>query len=102
MNTFDMIKKAASMRKEMKQMQKTLAQHTASASFGGVTVLARGDMTIAELKIDQTKVDVANTELLQKQVLTAVNNALSSAQKVAAAEVTKAAGGLGGLAELMG
>jgi len=102
MNTFDMIKKAASMRKEMKQMQKNLAKHTASASFGGVTVLARGDMTIAELKIDPAQVDVANTDLLQKQVMSAVNNALSSVQKVAAAEVTKAAGGLGGLAELMG
>ncbi len=101
MSTFDMIRKAASMRKEMKQMQKNLALHTASATFGGVTVLARGDMTVAELKIDPAKVNVADTALLQKQVISAVNNALASAQKVAATEMAKSAGGLGGLADML-
>lgn len=102
MSTFDMIRKAASMRKEMKQMQKALAQHTATASFGAVTALARGDMTLAEIKIDTAKVDPANMEQLQKQIVSAVNNALSSVQKTAAAEMAKSAGGLGGLANMFG
>lgn len=102
MSTFDMIRKAASMRKEMKQMQKNLAKYTASASFGAVTALARGDMTIAELKIDTTRADMTNVEVLQKQIVSAVNNALGSAQKVAASEMAKSAGGMDGLASLIG
>ncbi len=102
MKTLDMLKKAGSMRKEMKNIQKSLAKQTAEGSAGGVTVVACGDMSLAELRIDPSQIDVSNTELLQKRIMSAVNDALSSVKKNTAAEISKAAGGLSGLADLIG
>ena len=102
MKSFDMLKKAGAMRKQMKQLQKDLAKQTAEGSSGGVSVVARGDMTIREIKIDPEQVDVTKTELLQKQIVSAVNSALGTAQKQAASAMAGATGGLGGLSDLLG
>ncbi len=102
MKSFDMLKQAGSMRKEMKKLQKDLARQTSEGSSGGVTAVARGDMSLAEIQIDPSLVDASKTEFLQKQVVSAVNSALRAVQKKSAAEMAKSAGGLGGLANLMG
>ena len=100
--SFDMIKQAGSMRKQMKKMQKEMAKQTSEGVSGGVTAVARGDMSLSEVRIDPSAVDASKTELLEKQVVSAVNNALRAVQQQAAAEMAKSAGGLGGLAGLMG
>jgi DNA-binding YbaB/EbfC family protein len=102
MGKFDMLKKAGAMKSQMKKMQKEMAKQTAEGRSGGVTAVARGDMTLRSIAIDPDGVDVANTDQLQRQIVAAVNTALSSVQKVAAAEMAKSAGGLGGLADMLG
>ena len=52
---------------------------------------------LKELRIDPEAVDPDDAELLQDMVLAAVNEALRSAQELAATKMDQAAGGLGGL-----
>ena len=90
------------MKQQMKKMQKELAKKTVESSSGGVTVVARGDMSIASIKISPEMVDPAKVEKLEKSVTSAVSSALDSAKKMAGTEMAKMAGGLGGLADMLG
>ena len=101
MGTFDMLKKAGAMKAQLKRMQKEMTSQTAEGSSGGVIAVARGDMRLTSIKIDVEKVDVTNTDQLQRQVVSAVNSALSSVQKVTATKMAKSADGLGGLGNLL-
>jgi DNA-binding protein YbaB len=56
-----------------------------------------GDLKLQEIKIDPGAVDPDDVEMLQDMVLAAVNEALRSAQELAASKMNAAAGGLGGL-----
>jgi DNA-binding YbaB/EbfC family protein len=101
-NLFNMMKQAGSIRKEMKNMQKELAGHTVefSSAGGQVKVVAKGDMTVAEVRIDP-KLAQTGGEKLENAVVAAVNGALAGAKKEAGREMSRLAGGLG-LGDLMG
>ena len=99
---FDMVKKAASMQKQMKKVQKDLARKTADGTSGSVTVVARGDMSIKSVSIAESDLGAQSAEKLEKMVLAATNAALESVKKMAGSEMSKMTGGLGGLADLMG
>ena len=86
----------------MKKIQKELAGRTVEASSQGVTVVARCDMSIADIKIDQSEIDSSNVERLEKMLVSALNKALDSAKKQAGSEMSKMAGGLGGLTDMLG
>lgn len=90
-NIFEKIKKAASMKKEMKQIQKKLEKQIVEYSSGGgkVVVTARCDMTIVSIKIDPLSIDPSKSERLEELLITGINGALKTAKKKAGDEMSK-------------
>lgn len=99
-NMFEMVKQAASMKKQMKKIQKELEKKTVEETSGGVTVVARGDMSVKSIKIALEDIDAAHADRLEKMIVAAVNKAMESAKKKAASEMSALTGGLGGLGDM--
>ena len=95
MNIQQMMKQAQQMQD---RMQKQMAELRVEATSGGgmVTVKVTGDLELREVVIDPEAVDPEDVEMLQDMVLAAVNEALRSAQELAASRLGQATGGLGG------
>ncbi len=83
-NPLGMIKKAASMQRQMKKMQKQLAKRTVEVKNGQVTVVAAGDMTIKQITIDPAVLEAKSLQQVEKMIAGAVNSGLDSAKKRAA------------------
>ena len=96
------LKQAQEMQNQMLKAQEDLAQETVEASAGGgmVSVKMSGDLQLREITIKPDAVDPDDVEMLQDLVLAAVNEAIRSAQELAAAKMNQAAGGMGGLGGL--
>ena len=94
-----MMRQVQQMQAEMQKAQESLKDEVVEASAGGgmVTVKVSGELEVLDLKIDPEAVDPEDVELLQDMVQAAVNEALRSAQEVAASKLGAATGGLGGL-----
>ena len=92
------------MQAEMMKAQEGLKDEIVEASAGGgmVTVKVSGELEIKDLTIDPEAVDPEDVEMLQDMVLAAVNEALRSAQELAANKMQQATGGLGGAGGLGG
>ena len=97
-NMNQMLKQVQQMQAEMMKAQEGLKDEVVEASAGGgmVTVKVTGELEIKELTIDPEAVDPEDVEMLQDMVLAAVNEALRSAQELAANKMPQATGGLGG------
>jgi DNA-binding YbaB/EbfC family protein len=93
------LKQAQQMQAEMAKAQDELKNEIVEATVGGgmVSVKMTGDLELKELKIDPQAVDPDDVDMLQDLVLAAVNEAIRSAQELAASKMNQAAGGLGGL-----
>ncbi len=93
-----MMRQVQQMQAEMQKAQEELKNETVEASAGGgmVTAKVSGDLELLELRIDPDAVDPEDVELLQDMVQAAVNEALRSAQELAASKLGAATGGLGG------
>jgi nucleoid-associated protein EbfC len=91
-----LVKQAARMRQQIEQVQNSLAQRTVEATSGGgaVKVVAKCDGTLSSIKIDPQAVNPADVPLLEDLVLSATNQALSQAQEVSKAEMSKVTAGL--------
>src|SRR5215208_3632693 len=63
---------------------------------GTVTVKISGELELKELRIDPEAVDPEDVDMLQDMVQAAVNEAIRSAQELAASKMNAAAGGLAG------
>jgi DNA-binding YbaB/EbfC family protein len=89
------LKQAQQMQAEMAKAQEQLKNEIVEASAGGgmVKVTMTGDMELREIKISPEAVDPEDVELLQDMVTAAVNEALRSAQELAASRM----GGIAGL-----
>ena len=98
-NMQQMLKQAQKMQQDMLPAQESLKDEVVEASAGGgmVTVQVTGDLDVKSITIDPEAVDPEDVELLQDMVLAAVNEALRSAQELAASKLGGIAGGLGGL-----
>ncbi len=99
-----LMKQAQQMQAQMTEEQEKLKQEVVDASAGGgmVKVKMSGDLRLLEIAIDPEAIDPEDAELLQDMVLAAVNEAIRSAQELAASRMGDAAGlggagGLGGL-----
>ena len=104
MNMNAMLKQVQQMQAEMMKAQEQLKNEVVEASAGGgmVTVKVTGDLEVREITIDREAVDPDDVEMLQDLVLAATNEALRSAQELAANRMNSVAGlggagGLGGL-----
>jgi DNA-binding YbaB/EbfC family protein len=93
-----MLKQVQKMQADMAKAQEELKNEVVEASAGGgmVTVKISGDLEIREVRIDPEAVDPDDADLLQDMVLAATNEAIRSAQEVAARKMNDAAGGLAG------
>ena|SRR5919106_2865136 len=93
-----MMKQVQQMQAEMGEAQEKLKSEVVEASAGGgmVKVKMSGDMRLLEVAIDPEAADPEEVEILQDMVLAAVNEAIRSAQELAANRLGGIAGGLGG------
>jgi len=98
-NMNDMMRQVQKMQADMAKAQDELKDETVEASAGGgmVTVKVSGEMEVLEVRIDPEGVDPEDVELLQDMVQAATNEALRSAQELAATKMGAVTGGLGGL-----
>jgi DNA-binding YbaB/EbfC family protein len=98
-NMNQMLKQVQQMQAEMMKAQEQLKTEVVEASAGGgmVTVKVTGDLEIQEIRIDPEAVDPEDVELLQDMVLAATNEAIRSAQELAANRMGGLTGGLGDL-----
>jgi nucleoid-associated protein EbfC len=105
-NLNQLLKQAQQMQAEMAKAQEQLKEETVEASAGGgmVKVTMTGDMQLREMTISPEAIDPEDPELLQDMVTAAVNEALRSAQELAASRMGGIAGlgGAGGLPGLPG
>ena len=101
-NLNQMMKQVQQMQAEMAKAQEELKSATVEASAGGgmVTVKMSGELELLELRIDPEAVDPEDVELLQDMVQAAVNEAIRSAQELAASKMGQATGGLGNLGDM--
>ena len=95
-NMQQMLKQVQKMQADMMAAQEQLKNETVEASAGGgmVKVKASGDLEIKEVVISPEAVDPDDVELLQDLVLAATNEALRSAQELAATKMGGLTGGL--------
>jgi DNA-binding YbaB/EbfC family protein len=100
----NILKQAQQMQNEMLKAQEELKSEVVEATVGGgmVAVKMTGDLELKEIRIDPEAVDPADVDMLQDLVLAAVNEAIRSAQELAASKMNQAAGGLGGLGAGLG
>jgi nucleoid-associated protein EbfC len=93
-----MLRQVQQMQAEVMKAQEQLKNEVVEASAGGgmVTVKMSGDLELKEIVIDPEAVDPEDVELLQDMVQAAVNEAIRSAQELAASKMNAAAGGLAG------
>jgi DNA-binding YbaB/EbfC family protein len=92
-----LLKQAQQMQAEMTQAQEALKDESVEASAGGgmVKVKMSGDLRLLGLEIDPEAVDPEEAELLADMVQAAVNEALRSAQELAASKMGGITGGMG-------
>ena len=93
-----MMKQLQEVQAEMATAQEKLKDEVVDASAGGgmVKVKMSGDLRLLEVTIDPEAADPEEVGLLAEMVVAAVNEALRSAQELAASKIGGAAGGLGG------
>jgi len=103
-NLNQLLKQAQQMQADMAKAQEELKNETVEASAGGgmVKVTMTGDMQLREITISPDAIDPEDPELLQDMVTAAVNEALRSAQELAADRMGGIAGMGGGLPGLPG
>ena len=101
MNQAALMKQAQKMQQDMIRMQEEQESKTFSAQAGGgmVTAVVNGKHELQDLKINPEAVDPEDVEMLQDMVMAAVNEAMQTADKEAANNMSRLTGGLnlGGL-----
>jgi len=85
----------AKMLYELKKIQSQLAKETMEVEAGAVTVKINGEQKIKSVSIDRDKLDIDNLELLEKNIESAVTQAITQSQQVAAEKMKAISGGLG-------
>jgi DNA-binding YbaB/EbfC family protein len=103
MGMFDQMKEAMKMRSEAKRIEAEIKKITAEYSNGGITVIAKGDMTIEKIAITPEAYDevkAGKPARFEIMLFNVVNCALKKAKDATQQEMAKmmqAAGGLGSL-----
>ena len=95
MNKF-LMRQAQELQAKLAKAQEELAEMTVEASSGGgaVTVVMTGQQKIQSVKISPEVIDPEDAELLEDLVLTAVGEAITKSQELAAKHLGGLTGGL--------
>ena len=103
MGIFDQMKQAMQMRSEAKRIQNEIQKIKAEYSNGGITVVAKGDMTIDRIAISPEAYDevkAGRPQRFETMLFNVVNGALKSVKKTTQehmAKMMQQSGGMGGL-----
>ena len=97
MNLGDLMNQAQRMQGELARMQAEMAKKTVTADAGAGMVQAtvNGKLELVKLRIDKSKLDPTDTELLEDLTVAAVRAAQAKAGDMARQEMEKAADGMG-------
>ena len=103
MGMFDQVREAMKMRSEAKRIEAEIKKITAEYSNGGITVVAKGDMSIDKIAITPEayeEVKAGKPARFETMLFNVVNGALKKARETTQQEMAKlmqANGGFGGL-----
>src|SRR3954464_10641387 len=95
-NLPELMRKAGEMKARMAQMQEELARKTVTADAGGgmVEATVNGRLELVKLRIDPTKIDLKDTEMVEDLTVAAVRAAQAKANDMIRQEMEKVTGGL--------
>lgn len=95
-NMQQMMLKAQKMQQNLAKLQEELETREFSATVGGGVVKATvvGTKSLKSIEIDPACVDPDDVEMLQDLVVSAVNEALRTADETASSEMSKITGGM--------
>ena len=85
--TYDMVKKARALQKELKD-----TEIEAASSDGTITVTFNGEQHMTAISIDESWLDADKKRDLEKALLNVIGQAISKAQAVATEQMKKIAG----------
>jgi len=90
-----LMRQANQMQAKMKKIQEELAEKEFEGGSGGgaVKVISNGEQKITKVEINQDVFESGDKEMLEDLVLTAANEALSTAKKASDDEMAKVTGG---------
>ena len=102
MGMFDQMKDALKMRSEAKRIEAEIKKISAEYSNGGITVVAKGDMTIEKIAMSPEayeEVKAGKPARFETMLFNVVNGALKKARETTQQQMMKAmqGGGMGGL-----
>ena len=103
MGIMDQMKEAMKMRSESKKIEAAIKKITVEYSNGGISVVAKGDMTIEKIAFSDNAFDevkAGKPERFRTMLENVVNGALKKVREATQQEMMKmmqAGGGLGGL-----
>ena len=89
--------KAREMQEKMKQVQEELGrkQVTADAGAGMVQATVNGRLELVKIKIDKSKIDLNDTEMLEDVIVAAVHAAQEKSSEQVKSEMQRVAGEMG-------
>src|SRR5947207_14675342 len=92
-----MLAKAREMQEKMKSMQDELARKQVSADAGGgmVSAVVNGRLELIKVRIDKSKIDPNDTEMLEDLIVAAVGAAQNKAAQMMKDEMSKMAADIG-------
>ena len=92
-----MLAKAREMQEKMKSMQEELARKHVTADAGGgmVSAVVNGRLEVVKVRIDKSKIDPNDTEMLEDLIVAAVSAAQHKAADVMKEEMGKMAQDMG-------
>ena len=105
MGMFDQVREAMKMRSEAKRIENEIKKITAEYSNGGITVIAKGDMTIEKIAVAPEayeEVIKGKPSRFETMLFNVVNGALKRAREATQAEMAKMMQANGGLGALFG
>jgi len=96
-NLGGLMAKAREMQTKMKEVQDELGRKQDSSDAGGgmVEAVVNGRLELVKLRIDKSKIDVNDTELLEDMIVAAVHGAQVKAAEMTKEEMGKVASDMG-------
>jgi nucleoid-associated protein EbfC len=96
-NLGSLMTRAKEMQEKMKAMQDELGKRQITADSGGgmVTATVNGRLELIKLRIDKTKLDPTDTDMLEDLTVAAVSAAQAKAAQMVQSEMSKLAGDMG-------